>query len=214
MLRTDDAVAPHASFRQRVDAKLILWSVLGAAMVWVFLSNEVALLLDYPLFHSYRLQMAKDRGLLIPHAMFGTFALVAGALQFSSRLRHRRIALHRLMGRSYVVAVYGAALTAFAISWGRPLLPGTLVQGLAWIVVTTVAWVLAKNGHIAVHRQWVARSYAVTFTFVSLRGLSIWPAFWTLSDAASVMVIMGTTLASVLVADVIMNWRDLTVRRA
>jgi len=209
-----DAVVPHAGMRQRVNAKLMLWSVLGAVAVWVLLSNEVALLLDYPLFHSYRLQMVLDRALLIPHAMFGTFALIAGTLQFSSRLRQRRIALHRLMGRSYVVAVYGAALTAFAISWGRPLLPGTLVQGLTWIVVTTVAWVLARNGHIAVHRQWVARSYAVTFTFVSLRVLSIWPAFWNLSDAASVMVIMGTTLASVLVADVIMNWRELRFGRA
>jgi uncharacterized membrane protein len=209
-----DAAAPSPGARRRFDAKRILWAVLGAAMVWVLLSNEVALLLDYPLYHAYRLQMALDRGLLIPHAMFGAFALIAGTLQFSSRLRQRRADLHRLMGRSYVVAVYGAAFTAFAISWNRPLMPGTLTQGLTWIVVTTVAWVLARGGHVAVHRQWVARSYAVTFTFVSLRVLSIWPAFWNLSDAASVVVIIVTTLASVLVADLITNWRELTSRRA
>ena len=208
-----DGVAPRASVLRRLDAKLILWSILGAAAAWVFFSNEVALLLDYPLYHSYRLQIALDRGLLIPHAIFGTFALITGTLQFSSRLRQRRIALHRLMGRSYVVAVYGAAFTAFAISWHRPLMPGTLAQGLTWIVVTTIAWVLARNGQIAVHRQWVARSYAVTFTFVSLRILSIWPTFWNLPDAAAVVVIIVTTLASVLVADVIMNWQALTSGR-
>lgn len=208
-----DATVPRPSARRRFDAKLMLWSVLGAATVWVLLSNEVALLLDYPLYHAYRLQMALDRGLLIPHALFGTFALVTGTLQFSSRLRRRRAYLHRLMGRSYVVAVYGAAFTAFAISWNRPLMPGTLTQGLTWVFVTTVAWVLARGGHVAVHRQWVARSYAVTFTFVSLRVLSIWPAFWNLSDATSVVVIIVTTLASVLVADVTTNWRELSTRR-
>ncbi len=208
-----DAVPARPSARRRFDAGLWLWAMLGAATVWVLLSNEVALLLDYPLYHAYRLQMALDSRLLVPHAAFGTVALITGTLQFSSRLRQRRIELHRLMGRTYVVAVYGAAFTAFAISWDRPLMPGTLAQGLTWIVVTTVAWVLARNGHTAVHRQWVARSYAVTFTFVSLRMLSIWPAYWNLSDPATVLVITCTTLASVLVADIIMNWRELSARR-
>jgi uncharacterized membrane protein len=213
MSSSADATAPRPSPRRRFDAKLILWSVLGAAAVWVFFSNEVALMLDYPLYHSYRLQMALDRALLIPHAIFGSFALIAGTLQFSSRLRQRRIDLHRLTGRSYVVAVYGAALTAIAISWDRPLMPATLVQGLTWILVTTVAWLLARNGHIAIHRQWVARSYAMTFTFVSLRVLSIWPAFWNLPDPAMVLVIIITTLASVLGADLITSWREISKNR-
>jgi len=213
---TSFAKAPPSqdSAPRRADAKRVLWAVLGAVVIWVFVSNEVALLVDYSLYHGYRLQMILDRWLLIPHAAFGTFALLAGPIQFSSRLRQRHLHLHRLLGRSYVLAVYGAACTAFAISWQRPLFPGTATQGGTWIIVTTLAWVLASKGHVAIHRQWMARSYAVTFTFVSLRVLSLWPAYWNLSDAANVAVIMGTTLASILVADVVMNWPALASRRA
>lgn len=117
-----------ATARTRIDAKRALWAVLAVATVWVLLSNEVALLLDSPLFHDHRAQIGLDRALLIPHAVCGTVAFVLGPLQFSSRLRQRRPDLHRLMGRSYVVAVNAAAFAAFAIGWGRPLLPATLAR--------------------------------------------------------------------------------------
>lgn len=205
------AVPPGA--RSTLNGKTALWALLAVATLWVIASNEILLLIDYPLYREYRQLMIQDRALLIPHALFGTIAFCLGPLQFSSRLRQRRLDLHRWMGRSYVMAVYAAALTALAIGWGRPLFPGTVAQGGTWIVVTTAAWVLARNGQIAAHRQWMARSYAVTFTFVSLRILSIWPAYWNLAEPVSVYVITATTLASVLVADLIMNWRELRTRR-
>ena len=86
----ESAVSSPAKPR-RSQSKLLLWSLLGVAALWVFFSNEVALLFDYPLYHSYRLQMILDRWLLIPHAICGTFALVSGPFQFSSRLRHRNL---------------------------------------------------------------------------------------------------------------------------
>ena len=209
----ESAVSSPAKPR-RSQSKLLLWSLLGVAALWVFFSNEVALLFDYPLYHSYRLQMILDRWLLIPHAICGTFALVSGPFQFSSRLRQRNLRAHRMLGRLYVLAVYGAALMAFTIEWHRPLFVGTVTQGGAWILATTLAWITAKNGHVNVHRQWVARSYAVTFTFVLLRVLSVWPAYWNLPDSLNVIVIIVTTFASVLAADIIMNWREITTRRA
>ena len=201
---------PKARF---LNAKALLWIGLLGAALWVFFSNEVALLFDYPLYHSYRLTMIQDRWLLIPHALLGTVAFILGPIQFSSRLRQRNLGLHRILGRLYVVAVYLAAMMAMAISWHREIFPGTCVQACTWILTTTSAWITAKNGHVAVHRQWVARSYAVTFTFVSLRLLSIWPRYWNLSDAANVEVIIATTLGSVLTADIIFNWREFTTRR-
>lgn len=205
--------APASRTRSASIGKRALWALLALASLWVLLSNEVLLLLDYPLYREYRLVMIQDRALLIPHALFGCIAFFTGPLQFSSRLRQRRLGLHRLLGRCYVIAVYASALTAFAIGWGRPLMPATLAQGGTWILVTTAAWVLARNGHLAAHRQWVARSYAVTFTFVSLRIPSIWPAYWNLSEASSIYVITAATLASVLVADLVMNWRELGTGR-
>jgi uncharacterized membrane protein len=174
----------------------------------------VFLVADYPLYHQYRLRLIADRYLLIPHATFATLALLSGPLQFSTRLRQRYLRFHRILGRVYVVSVLIAAGIAFLITAGQPLFPATCIQGSAWIVCTLAAFLTARNRHIAQHRQWMVRSYAVTFTFITLRVLSIWPRYWNLSDATNVVIVIGTTFASILLADLGLNWRELTHSRS
>src|SRR5580658_36481 len=93
---------PSAS---RSRFKAVLWILLGVTTLFVFITSEVLLFIDYPMYHAYRLQVIADRGLLIPHALSGTFALLAGPLQFSSRLRQRHLKIHRVLGRMYFVSV-------------------------------------------------------------------------------------------------------------
>ncbi len=193
--------------------KHTLWLLLGLAALFVFITNEVFLVTDYPMYHQYRVKLIADRYLLFPHALCGTLALLSGPLQFSTRLRQRYLPFHRVLGRVYVVSVLGAAVMAITISAGNPLMSGTTVQASAWIVCTLAAFLTARNRHIAQHRQWMVRSYAVTFSFITLRILNIWPPYWNLSDATNVVVIISTTFGSVLLADLGLNWRELTHRR-
>jgi uncharacterized membrane protein len=194
--------------------KTILWVSLGLTTLFVFITSEVLLVTDYPMYHAYRLQVIADRGLLIPHTLCGTFALLAGPLQFSSRFRQRHLKLHRVLGRMYFVSVIIGAFTGIALATGRPGLPGTSMQGAAWIVCTTAAVIAARNRQIAVHRQWMARSYAVTVTFVSSRVLNLVPAYWShLGDVLSAVGVIAFTLASILLVDLGLNWHDLTTRR-
>ena len=193
---------------------MILWLALGITTLFVFITSEILLITDYPMYHAYRLQVIADRGLLIPHTICGTFALLAGPLQFSSRFRQRHWMLHRVLGRMYFGSVILGALTGIALATGRPGLPGTSMQGAAWIICTTVAVIAARNRQIAAHRQWMARSYAVTFTFVSSRVLNLVPAYWShLGDALSAVGVIAFTLASILLVDVGLSWRELTTRR-
>jgi uncharacterized membrane protein len=198
---------------QRLRSKLFLWSVLGIVTLFVFITSEVWLVTDYPLYHSYRLQVIADRALLIPHALFGVTALLTGPWQFSTRLRQRNLQLHRILGRVYVGAVFFAAPLAFAISWGRPLAPATFTQGGAWFLCTAVAFIAARNRQIPQHRAWMARSYAVTFTFITLRVLDPWPRYWNLSDQANVINIIVVTFVAILTADLILSWRDIFLPR-
>jgi uncharacterized membrane protein len=194
--------------------KTILWVSVGLTTLFVFITSEVLLFTDYPMYHAYRLQVIADRGLLIPHTLCGTFALLAGPLQFSSRLRQRHLKLHRILGRIYFFSVILGAFTGIALAAGRPGLPGTAMQGAAWIICTTAAVVAARNRQIAVHRQWMARSYAVTFTFVSSRVLNLVPAYWShLGDVLSAVGVIAFTLASILLVDLGLNWHELTKRR-
>lgn len=194
--------------------KTILWLSLGLTVLFVFITSEVLLITDYPMYHAYRLQVIADRQLLIPHTLAGTLALLIGPINFSSRIRQRHLQLHRILGRIYVISVFIGSFTGIALAWGRPGLPGTAMQAVAWTVCTTAAFLTARNRHIAVHRQWMARSYAVTFTFVSSRVLNLVPAYWShLGDVLSAVGVIAFTLASLLIVDIGMNWYELTTRR-
>jgi uncharacterized membrane protein len=202
------------SIPSRSRFKTILWVSLGLTVLFVFITSEVLLVTDYPMYHAYRLQVIADRQLLIPHTLAGTLALLAGPLQFSTRFRQRHLQFHRILGRLYVVSVFVGSATGIALAWGRPGLPGTTMQAVAWMVCTTAAFLTARNRQITVHRQWMARSYAVTFTFVSSRVLNLVPAYWShLGDVLSAVGVIAFTLASLLIVDLALNWHELTTRR-
>ncbi|MGA8938307.1 MAG: DUF2306 domain-containing protein [Acidobacteriaceae bacterium] len=194
--------------------KIVLWAALGLITLFVFITSEVLLVTDYPMYHAYRLQVITDRHLLIPHTLAGTLALLIGPINFSSRIRQRHLQLHRILGRIYVLAVFVGSFTGIALAAGRPGLPGTSMQAAAWMVCTTAAFVTARNRQIVAHRQWMARSYAVTFTFVSSRVLNLWPRYWAhLGDSFAAVGVIAFTLASLLIVELGLNWRELTSRR-
>jgi uncharacterized membrane protein len=194
--------------------KTILWVSLGLTVLFVVITSEVFLIADYPMYHAYRVQVIADRGLLIPHTLAGTFALLIGPINFSSRIRQRHLQLHRVLGRIYVVSVFVGSFTGIALSAGRPGLPGTAMQAAAWMVCTAAALVTARNRQIVAHRQWMARSYAVTFTFVSSRVFNLVPAYWShLGDVLSAVGVIAFTLASLLIVEIGLNWHELTTRR-
>ena len=198
----------------RPKIKTALWIAIGLTTLFVFITSEVFLLADYPMYHAYRLQVIADRGLLIPQTLAGIFALFIGPINFSSRIRQRHIKLHRVLGRVYVISVFIGAATGVALAFGRPGFPGTFGQAEAWVVCTSAAFITARNRQIVPHRQWMARSYAVTFTFVSSRVLNLWPAYWShLGDTLSAVGVIGFTLASLLIVDLGLNWHELTTRR-
>ena len=121
--------------------KTVLWISLGLTALFVFITSEVLLVADYPMYHAYRLQVIADRHLLIPHTLAGIFALLIGPINFSSRIRQRHLQLHRVLGRIYVICVFIGAATGVALATGRPGFPGTSMQAAAWIVCTTAAFI-------------------------------------------------------------------------
>lgn len=211
-MASSTVLAPRS---RRPRFKTVLWISLGLTTLFVFITSEVFLIADYPMYHAYRLQVIADRHFLIPHTICGMFALLAGPVQFSSRIRQRYLKFHRVLGRMYVVSVFIGSYTGIALAAGRPGLPGTAMQAAAWMVCTTAALITARNRQIVQHRQWMARSYAVTFTFVSSRVLNLWPRYWShLGDSFAAVGVIAFTLASLLLVELGLNWRELTTRRA
>ena len=202
-----------ATTATRYRYKTVLWIGLGLTALFVFITSEGFLVADYPMYHAYRLQVISDRHLLIPHTLAGIFALLIGPISFSSRIRQNHLQLHRALGLVYVVSVFVGSASGVALAIGRPGLPGTAMQAAAWIVCTTAALITARNRQITQHRQWMVRSYAVTFTFISCRVLNLWPRYWShLGDTYAALGVIAFTLASLLIVDLGLNWYELTTR--
>jgi hypothetical protein len=211
MMASSTLLAPTSG---RSRYKMVLWISLGLITLFVFITSEIFLVADYPMYHAYRLQVIADRHFLIPHTLAGSLALLIGPINFSSRIRQRHFRLHRILGYIYVISVFVGSFTGIALAAGRPGLPGTSMQAAAWMVCTTVAFITARNRQVTVHRQWMARSYAVTFTFVSSRVLNLVPDYWShLGDVLAAVGVIAFTLASLLIVDIGLNWQELTSRR-
>jgi len=115
---------------------------------------------------------------VVPFAVFlhligGAVAITLGAFQLNHRIRRRNPAVHRWLGRCYVIAVLvagGAGLDLATMADGG--LPSTIGFGLLailWIGSTTMAYLCIRRGRVDLHRKWMLRSYSLTFAAVTLR---------------------------------------------
>ncbi|MYW90669.1 DUF2306 domain-containing protein [Amycolatopsis rubida] len=105
--------------------------------------------------------------LLVAHIACGTIAIATAPLQVWGRLRRRRPAVHRFLGRVYVFAgVIPAALLSFGIMPVSLFPPGNLVTGVMWLAATTVAYVHVRKRRFAQHRRWMIYSVALTYSIV------------------------------------------------
>ncbi len=107
------------------------------------------------------------------HVVGATIALALMPFQFWTRLRMRRLTLHRWLGRLYAVAILLGGISgvwlAMTTQTGSIAGTGFALLGVAWLYVTGNAVRLAMKGDIAAHRRWMIRSAALTLAAVTLR---------------------------------------------
>jgi uncharacterized membrane protein len=183
---------------------------------------SVALYSEVPLFRQAgeRAYLSTIPWLIVPHVAGGLMALLSGPVQFSSRLRRRHPALHRILGRLYVTAVFVAAPLAIALSMHRHdpraihFRVATSIQAGTWFITTAAAFLTARNGHLQQHREWMVRSYAGTMTFVGTRVLQPIPAWNRHSETGFAIEIIIITFLTVLIPDLAFHWRQLTTPRS
>ena len=107
------------------------------------------------------------------HIIFGGIALLIGWTQFSPKMRNRRMALHRKLGKVYVAAVLLSALAGIYIGFfatgGWISSTGFICLGIIWFYTTLKAYLYIKRGEIEQHQKMMVYSYAACFAAVTLR---------------------------------------------
>jgi uncharacterized membrane protein len=107
------------------------------------------------------------------HIAASAVAILIGPWQFVRRLRAGAPAVHRWMGRTYVLActLGGLAGGSIALFSQAGPIAGTGFLGLAicWLFTTLVAWSAALRRDYVSHQRWMIRSFALTLAAVTLR---------------------------------------------
>jgi uncharacterized membrane protein len=121
--------------------------------------------------------------------------------------------LHQIMGRIYLASVAAAAIVAFYVS----VIHQKEIQDREWVFALDIPWFITgamafaavRNGNIEVHRQWIARNYAFTTVFVTVRVLNALP----IPDAhrfASGWILL---LATLLLTEIGLSWHSVFTNR-
>ena len=116
---------------------------------------------------------------LLGHVTGGTLALLVGAAQLVPAIRRRYLRVHRWLGRVYLLAVVtGAsccfvqcATTALQVHWTWSL--SLLSLSVPWLVSSLMGYRAIRLRRITQHKEWMIRSYVLTFGFVIFRVLNI-----------------------------------------
>ena len=122
---------------------------------------------------SLRARMVGHDPWLFLHIGGGVIALAVGPFQFSRLLRTRFLPLHRALGYVYLATVAIGGVAAFRMALesqgGLPTHYGFGMLALLWLFCTAMAYRRILLRQIQSHREWMIRSFALTFAAVTLR---------------------------------------------
>lgn len=115
------------------------------------------------------------RGWLLLHITGGMLALLTGPWQFWTGLRQRHMHVHQWTGRLFLLGVTMGVTGATYLSvttgpwaWGVAL----FVLAWAWASAAGMALYFILRGQIPMHKEWMVRTYVITFAFVTFRILN------------------------------------------
>ncbi len=108
------------------------------------------------------------------HVYASIWVLLAGFSQFSGRLQRQRPRLHRSLGYVYagnILLITGPAslVMGFYANGGITSRIGFILLALLWIWFTALAIIKARQKDFSAHRNYMIRSYALTFSAITLR---------------------------------------------
>lgn len=193
--------------RSRGVVVLLVFAALVASVVWAMHAPRFFVFTE----QSYR-GFWNRAGLMLIHVLGSTFPLFAGPFLLWSGLRGWKPKVHRWVGRCYLVfgsvgVGAGAALSLIAAVKPQSLYVATFTLSLAWFLAAGMALRAIRNAQVSAHRDWVIRSYVITWTFVGCRLAMRLPGLSALGDDAITATVWVSWIVPVLVTEVALQWR-------
>jgi uncharacterized membrane protein len=215
-----NTVAPAARTRDSHLTLLLLLATLAVVLLW-FVVQRVPYLTSYSADY-YTDYYWPRRGGLVPHLIGGSLAITSGLVQIWLGLTNRVGTLHHVLGRVYAAGVLigsaGGFYLALTIPGSLAYAAGLFTLCSAWVITTGMALYSIRTGRIEQHREWMLRSYTVTFAFVTFRLSEYWVRRWLHLPAVDVADDLDALLAwacwavPLLIAEPLIQLRSMRTR--
>lgn len=155
---------------------------------------------------------AGHRIILIVHAVGGTAMLVLGATALYIGWTRRGFEHHRLVGYGYLTLGSMGAAAALLLSILAPHQPRSLyvatgTLALVWLAVAAMAYRAARNRRFDTHRDWMIRSYVLSWTFVGCRLAESFSFFPSLGAEGVTATIWVNWIVPLLICEFALQWR-------
>jgi len=154
---------------------------------------------------------------LVFHVAGGLVALSAGVFQLWTGLNGSNMNVHPITGKIYVTGVALGSLGAFVLSivsavFGLTFGVALFSMALAWVSITSMAVYCIRKRNIQLHKQWMIRSYILTFAFVTFRIFTDYlpyEAWWGVSRAEmSNAIIWGVWVLPLIAYEIYVQSRE------
>lgn len=100
------------------------------------------------------------------HALLAAVIAFGGTVQLIRPIRERAIAVHRWVGRVFLVTALGLSVSGFYMVWARPhtvlTRTSTSINAAFIIAFSLMTWRTAMKRQVAAHNRWALRTFLVS----------------------------------------------------
>ena len=191
------------------------WLALAVGVYFVAKNVPHYLTIDEAVYGPYFWPRA---GYLVPHLLAGLVAIVLGPLQFWPRIRNGYPKVHRVTGRIYLSAIVIGSLAGMGLALTTAVTPtyaaGLFALACAWLATSAMAFIAIKQRNFVQHKEWMIRSYVVTFAFVVFRLVVDSLAYLEIGDRSSNATTMAWAcwVVPLLLTEMVLQGRKLAAR--
>ncbi len=151
---------------------------------------------------------------LFLHIMGGSLALLLGPWQFWTSFRNRHLRVHRWIGRFYLSGVLLGSIAGFYMPFvskaGWTFGVGLFTLSFVWLSTAIMAFVSIRNRRIEAHKEWMIRSYVVTFAFAGFRLLDDSGIIADVGTRTEQITTLGwaSWVVPLFIAEVALRWKE------
>jgi hypothetical protein len=151
--------------------------------------------------------------LILPHIAGGVTMITLGSLNVFLGWTGRTRPWHKWIGRAYLFGGTFACALVIVMAIVAPHEPQSLyvatgTLALVWIAVAAMGWRAARNRRFASHREWMIRSYVLSWTFVGCRlatQVDFYP--WLESEGVTAAIWVNWIVPLVL-CEIALRWKE------